>query len=63
MGLIGAIRSGMSLFGKKVEMTSTTNKTREVTLRWFEHVKRRCADGPMRRCEGLIIKDTRRGRD
>ncbi|KAG5587348.1 hypothetical protein H5410_047782 [Solanum commersonii] len=35
----------------------------EARLRWFEHVKRKCANAPvMRTCERLNIVGTRRGR-
>ena len=35
---------------------------RETRLRWFGHVKRRCEDAPMRRCERINIPAGRRGR-
>lgn len=35
---------------------------REVRLRWFVHVKRRCVDVPLRRCERLVVVGVRRGR-
>ncbi|KAG5584745.1 hypothetical protein H5410_045179 [Solanum commersonii] len=47
---------------EKVRVASVVDKLREVRLRWFGHVKRRCADAPVRRCEGLDIEGTRRGR-
>ncbi|KAG5591215.1 hypothetical protein H5410_041729 [Solanum commersonii] len=47
---------------EKVGVASVVDKLREARLRWFEHVKRRCADAPVRRCEGLDIEGTRRGR-
>ena len=31
-------------------------------LRWFGHVKRRCVDAPVRRCEMLAVESLRRGR-
>ncbi|KAG5620031.1 hypothetical protein H5410_005249 [Solanum commersonii] len=47
---------------EKVGVASVVDKLREARLRWFGHVKRRCADTPVRRCEGLDIEGTRRGR-
>ncbi|KAG5586165.1 hypothetical protein H5410_046599, partial [Solanum commersonii] len=47
---------------EKVGVASVVDKLREARLRWFGHVKRRCADAPVRRCEGLDIKGTRRGK-
>uniref|UniRef100_M1CSS5 Reverse transcriptase n=1 Tax=Solanum tuberosum TaxID=4113 RepID=M1CSS5_SOLTU len=34
----------------KVEVASMADKRREVRLTWFGHVKRRCANVPVRRC-------------
>lgn len=34
---------------------------REAKLRWFEHVKRRCVDSSVRRCERLAIVGLMRG--
>ncbi|KAG5606833.1 hypothetical protein H5410_028325 [Solanum commersonii] len=47
---------------EKVGVASVVDKLREAKLRWFGHVKRRCTDAPVRRCEGLAIEGTRRGR-
>ncbi|KAG5586098.1 hypothetical protein H5410_046532 [Solanum commersonii] len=47
---------------EKVGVASMVDKLREARLRWFRHVKRRGADAPMRRCEGLVIEGTQRGR-
>ncbi|WMV29994.1 hypothetical protein MTR67_023379 [Solanum verrucosum] len=47
---------------EKVGVASVVDKLREARLRWFGHVKRRCADAPVRRCEGLVVEGTRRGR-
>ncbi|KAG5575703.1 hypothetical protein H5410_055837 [Solanum commersonii] len=47
---------------EKVGVASVVDKLREARLRWFGHVRRRCADAPVRRCEGLAIEGTRRGR-
>ncbi|WMV29493.1 hypothetical protein MTR67_022878 [Solanum verrucosum] len=46
----------------KVGVASVVDKMREVRLRWFGHVKRRCIDAPVRSCEWLVIQGTRRGR-
>lgn len=46
----------------KVGVALMVDKMQEVRLRWFEHVKRRCIDEPMTRCERLSIKGTVRGR-
>ncbi|KAG5579354.1 hypothetical protein H5410_049981 [Solanum commersonii] len=35
---------------------------REVRLIWFEHVKRRCIDASIRRCERLVVARVWRGR-
>lgn len=35
---------------------------REARLRWYGHLKRRCIDKPMKRCDKLVIKGTRKGR-
>ena len=32
---------------------------RETRLRWFDHVRRRGADAPMRRCEMINIQECR----
>ncbi|KAG5591816.1 hypothetical protein H5410_042330 [Solanum commersonii] len=47
---------------EEVGVASVVDKLREARLRWFGHVKRRCADAPVRRCEGLVVEGTRRGR-
>ena len=31
-------------------------------LKWFEHVKMRCIDAPVRRCKRLVIEGTGRSR-
>jgi len=38
------------------------DKMRETRLRWFDHVKRRSADTPVRRCEMIDIPEGKRGR-
>ncbi|KAG5611191.1 hypothetical protein H5410_022472, partial [Solanum commersonii] len=47
---------------EKVGVASVVDKLREARLRWFGHVKRRGADAPVRRYEGLVVEGTRRGR-
>ncbi|WMV12452.1 hypothetical protein MTR67_005837 [Solanum verrucosum] len=47
---------------EKVGVASVVDKLREARLRWFGHVKRRCADAHVRRCEGLVVEGTQRGR-
>ncbi|WMV26024.1 hypothetical protein MTR67_019409, partial [Solanum verrucosum] len=47
---------------EKVGVAPVVDKLREARLRWFGYVKRRCADAPVRRCEGLVVEGTRRGR-
>lgn len=38
----------------KVGLGSVVDKLRYVRLIWFRHVKRRCADVPVKRCERLV---------
>lgn len=38
------------------------DKMREVRLRWYGHVKRRCIAAPVRMCKRLAIMGLRRGR-
>ncbi|KAM3376423.1 hypothetical protein P3S68_015138 [Capsicum galapagoense] len=47
---------------EKVGVTPVECKMREARLRWFEHVKRRGMDAPVRRCERLALDGFRRGR-
>ncbi|XP_070010815.1 uncharacterized protein [Nicotiana sylvestris] len=47
---------------EKVHVDPIDDKMREVRLRWFRHVHRRSPDAPVRRCERLVVEDTRRGR-
>ncbi|KAG5580363.1 hypothetical protein H5410_050990 [Solanum commersonii] len=47
---------------EKVGVASVVDKLREARLRWFGHMKRRGADAPVRRCEGLVVEGTQRGR-
>ncbi|XP_059281362.1 uncharacterized protein LOC132035061 [Lycium ferocissimum] len=46
----------------KVRLNSVADKMRGARLRWFRHVKRRCKDAPVRRCESLAIVGVRRGK-
>lgn len=39
----------------KVGVTPVVDKMREARPRWFEHVKRRYTDVPVKRCERLAI--------
>uniref|UniRef100_A0A1S4D9K8 Reverse transcriptase domain-containing protein n=1 Tax=Nicotiana tabacum TaxID=4097 RepID=A0A1S4D9K8_TOBAC len=39
----------------RVGVASVEDKMRESRLRWFEHIKRRSIDAPVRRCERLAI--------
>lgn len=46
----------------KEEVAYVADKMQEPRLRWFGHIKRRCMDGPMRRCERLTMEGLRRDR-
>ncbi|XP_059295335.1 uncharacterized protein LOC132048650 [Lycium ferocissimum] len=46
----------------KVRVTSIADKMKGARLRWFRHMKRRCEDVPVRRCQSLAIIGVRRGR-
>ncbi|XP_019259176.1 PREDICTED: uncharacterized protein LOC109237335 [Nicotiana attenuata] len=46
----------------KVGVAPIEDKTREVRLRWFGHVRKRSTDAPVRRCERLTFEGLRRGR-
>ncbi|KAG5576666.1 hypothetical protein H5410_056800, partial [Solanum commersonii] len=47
---------------EKVGVATVVDKLREARLKWFGHVKRRGADAPVRRCEGLVVEGTWKGR-
>ncbi|WMV18154.1 hypothetical protein MTR67_011539 [Solanum verrucosum] len=47
---------------EKVGVASMADKMKKARLRWFGHVKRRCANPLVRRCERLGVGDTWRGR-
>ncbi|KAG5594726.1 hypothetical protein H5410_035958 [Solanum commersonii] len=44
----------------KVGVTSVVDKMREVRLRWFGLVKRRCVDAPVKMCKMLVIESMMR---
>ena len=47
---------------ERVGVAPLEDKMRESRLRWFGHVKRRCANAPVRRCEKISLSHYRRGR-
>ncbi|KAG5574061.1 hypothetical protein H5410_063827 [Solanum commersonii] len=57
--LKGVIRLEMKLSQEEVEWPPRGGQAEEARLRWFGHVKRRRSP---RRCEGLVVEGTRRGR-
>lgn len=46
-----------------IGVASVVNKMREARLRWFGHMKRRCADASLGRCERLVVTLIMRDRD
>lgn len=46
----------------RLRVISVEDKMREARFRQFEHVKRRSADAPIRRCEMLALVGLKRGR-
>ncbi|KAG5596637.1 hypothetical protein H5410_037869 [Solanum commersonii] len=46
----------------KMGVAAVVDKIRLARLRWFGHMKRKCEDAPMRRCERLFVAGVRRGR-
>jgi len=46
----------------KVRVTPMEDKMREAKLRWFKHVRRRCKDAPVQRCEMLAMDGYRKDR-
>ncbi|KAL3328216.1 hypothetical protein AABB24_035713 [Solanum stoloniferum] len=46
----------------KVGQAFVVDKMRKARLRWFRHVKRRCIDTLVRKCERLVIEGMRIGR-
>ncbi|VFQ61100.1 unnamed protein product [Cuscuta campestris] len=47
---------------RQVDMEPVEDKLREARLRWFGYVRRRDADAPVRRCEGIMVIGGSRGR-
>ena len=47
---------------ERVGVAPLEDKMRESRLRWFGHVKRRCANALVRRCEKISLSHYRRGR-
>ena len=45
-----------------VKVAPIEDNMRETRLRWFDHVKRRSVDAPVRRCEMISIPGGKRGR-
>ena len=45
-----------------VKVVPIGDKMRETRLRWFDHVKRRSVDAPVRRCERICNPGGERGR-
>lgn len=46
----------------KVRITPVEDKLQEVRLKWYGHMRRRCSDLPVRRCERFHMVGLRRGR-
>lgn len=42
-------------YANKVGVAFVADKIKEVWLRWFKHVRRRCADAPIKRYKRLTI--------
>ena len=47
---------------ERVGVAPLEDKLRESRLRWFGHVKRRCVNAPVRRCEKISLLQYKRGR-
>jgi len=47
---------------EKVGIAPIEDKMSETRLRWFEHVKRKCINAPLRTCETINLMHYRRGR-
>jgi len=45
-----------------VKVAPIEDKMRETRLKWFDHVKRRSVDAPVKRCELINITEGKRGR-
>ena len=50
------------LIRERVGVAPLEDTLRETRLRWFEHVKRRSVNAPVRRCEAINLLRCRRGR-
>ncbi|KAM3341558.1 hypothetical protein P3S68_026524 [Capsicum galapagoense] len=61
-GLTRGDRVRNEVIREKVGVASVEDKMREGKLGWFEHVMRRHADAPVRRCERLALDGFRRSR-
>ena len=61
-GLTRSDRVRNEIIREKLGVASVEDKMREVRLRWFGHVMRRCTNAPVRRCERLAVDGFRRGR-
>jgi len=58
--MIDKIRNGV--IRDLVKVAHIGDKMRETRLRWFDHVKRRSMDAPVRRGERINIPEGNRGR-
>ena len=47
---------------ERVRVASLEERLRGTRLRWFEHIKRRSVNAPVRRCETISLSHIRRGR-
>lgn len=61
MGILGERRLRGDIQGK-VGVAPMVDKIREVKLRWFKHVNKRCIDAPVARCKRLAMVKVSRGR-
>nr|GEZ08626.1 hypothetical protein [Tanacetum cinerariifolium] len=55
--LLDMIPNGV--YRAQLEVESIINKTREVRLRWFGHVRRRPQSAPVRRVEAMVVDELR----
>lgn len=46
----------------KIGVIPIKDKMQKSRQRWFEHIKRKCIEAPIRRCERLIMVSLRKGR-
>jgi len=61
-GIIRKDRTRNEDFWEKVRVALVEDTMQEARLRWFGHVKGRCMDAPVWRCEMLAMDGFRRGR-